>query len=184
MGRKSTFNKFLGKTLGGIQLIESVGVKKGRLWVKCLCKSCGKEFEAQFHNIYKGNYKSCGCLQHASGNKNPKWKGEGEISKSYFESLKRGASSRNLSFKITIQDIWDLFLKQNRKCIFSGVDLIFPVNRKDVKANASLDRINSNIGYELNNIQWVDKEINYMKQSMNSQQFLDKIQKIYKYNYE
>jgi hypothetical protein len=184
MGRKSHIEKYLNKNLGGISILEKLNIRDGRMWVKCFCLTCRKEFEAQFHNVYRGNYKSCGCLQHAEGNKNPKWSGIGKISKSYFESLKRGAKNRGLVFNITIQQIWNLFLKQNQKCALSGKSLFFAANRKDTTQNASLDRINAEIGYEINNIQWIDKDINYMKQSMDNNQFKHIVKEIYEYNFK
>lgn len=184
MGRKSTANSFLNKKLGGVKLKQILSVDNGRLFVICECLNCKKEFKAKFHNIYKGQYKSCGCLKHASGKKNPKWKGLGEISKSLFFSLQRGAEVRNIKFNISLNDIWDLFLKQNGKCVFSGANLTFPKNRKDTSYTASLDRIDSSKGYELDNIQWIERNINFMKQSMNNEEFLYYIKKIYQYKYE
>ena len=184
MGRKSTLFKFLNKTIGGIVILKSLGHKysSDREIVLCKCLACKKEFEAQFHNVYRGNYKSCGCLQHALSNKNPKWKGIGDISASYFCSLRRGARIRNLCFNITLEEIWRLFLEQNKKCALSGKELKFSTFRNDYKANASLDRIDSSKGYTIDNVQWVDKDINFMKQSMNNQEFLNIVKKIYEVN--
>lgn len=184
MGRKTIVNSFLNKKVGGIIILEPKGSINGRLLVKCKCLHCEKYFEAQFHNVYRGNYKSCGCLQHALGFLNPKWKGHGEISKSYFNSLKLGAKRRNLEFKINIEEIWELFLSQKRKCALSGVQLFFPKIKDEKFYNASLDRIDSKIGYLINNLQWVDRNINFMKQSFNNEEFLSLVRKIYKYNYE
>lgn len=184
MGRKSTVSQFLGKKIGGIIILTSLEVINGRLWVECKCCECDKIFKATFHNVYRGNYKSCGCLQHALNNKNPKWSGHGEISKSYFYCLKRGASIRNIEFNISIEYIWNLFLKQDRKCIYTGEYLFLPKTRLDTKSTASLDRINSDIGYLENNVQWVHKDINFMKQSLTDSKFLEYIQKIYIYKFK
>lgn len=184
MGRKSTVKTFLNKDIGGVKIIEELDVRDGRLFVKCLCLQCEKIFEAKFHNVYKGNYKSCGCQRFQKCNKNPRWKGFGLISASYFFSLKKGAKNRNLEFSITIEEIWNLFKKQNGKCALSGLDIRFPHSRRDYEATASLDRINSKIGYIKDNIQWVHKDVNYAKQSMDNFEFLDLVKKIYNFNYE
>ena len=154
------------------------------MFVKCECLECKKIFSAQFHNVYKGTYKSCGCLQHAFNLKNPRWKGVGEISKSFIYSIKRGANSRNLIFNVTPEYLWKLFLNQHRNCAISGVHLRFQISKVDHNATASLDRINSSLGYIEGNLQWVHKDINYMKQSMNNKEFLGWINTIYKYNNE
>jgi hypothetical protein len=182
MGRKSTVKKFLNKNLGGVKLIEELDIREGRLFVKCVCLICEKIFEAKFHNVYKGHYKSCGCQRFKKSNKNPKWKGVGLVSASYFFSLKKGAKDRGLSFLITLQEIWDLFKKQNGKCALSGIELKFNSERKIHDGNASLDRINSEIGYIISNVQWVDKTINMSKQQMNNEQFIKMCKEVYEHS--
>lgn len=184
MGRKSTVDRYIGKKFGGIIIKEKLDIINGRLLVSCECLECKKIFKATFHNVYRGNYKSCGCLQHALNHKNPKWRGVGEISQSFMYSIQRGALNRNLKFNVSAEFLWNLFLKQNRKCAISGVKLRFQETRLDYDATASLDRINSSIGYEEGNLQWVHKDVNYMKQSMNNEDFINWISIIYKYNNE
>ena len=178
MGRKSTVKFYIGKKIGGVKILKSLDVRNGRLFVECECLNCNRIFEAKFHNIYKGNYKSCGCKQFQKTFNNHKWKGVGEISGSYFRSLKRGSESRNLQFKITINEIWDLFLLQNRKCALSGMDLKFNSNRKTCDGNASLDRSDPSLGYIIENVQWVHKDINYAKQEMTNNEFIEMCKKI------
>lgn len=184
MGRKSHVNSFIGKIVGGLLILNKTTIQKGRQRINCKCLNCQKEFETIFHNVYLGQYKSCGCLKHAFQNKNPRWKGYGEISKSVLYSLQKGAKQRNLNFNVSIQEIWLLFLRQNRKCLISGLPLKFPLSRSDTNATASLDRIDSSKGYTIDNIQWLHKKVNYMKQSMGNQEFLDWIKIIYHQNFQ
>lgn len=81
-----------------------------------------------------------------------------DIKLSKFESYKRGAQVRNLSFEIGIDDIWQLFLKQGRKCALTGWTISF----KNPET-ASVDRIDSSLGYTKDNIQIVHKNINILK---------------------
>jgi hypothetical protein len=184
MGRKSILDSFIGKEAGGIFIIEKAGQDGDRVLTKCRCLKCERIFVTKFHNVYKGNYKSCGCAQFQVGQKSPRWKGYGEISKAFFFSIKRGAKSRNLSFEIDIQYIWNLFLQQDRKCFFSGKVLTFPKTREDTTGTASLDRIDANKGYIKGNLQWIEKETNYMKQQMNNEEFLQTIKLIYEYKFK
>ena len=46
----------------------------------------------------------------------------------------------------------------------------------------SIDRIDSNIGYELGNIQWVDKRINMMKGSLSNGEFINLCTLVADYN--
>lgn len=110
-----------------------------------------------------------------SNGQSSRWKGFGEIRGCFFNSMKKGAIKRNFEFNITIEDIWNLFLKQNRKCALTGVYLSFGQNDKDHKAGkttASLDRIDSSKGYTIDNVQWVHKWINLMKQDMHDNEFI------------
>jgi hypothetical protein len=181
MGRKSTFENYRGKVIRGIQILEKLDIVDGRLNVKCRCIPCGKEFIDRFHNVYGGNRRSCGCLVKANKKFAIRWQGVGEIGKSYFTSLKKGAESRGLVFGISLEWIWELFLKQEKKCAFSGDELRFSDSRKILNGTASLDRINPKIGYTKDNVQWVRQDLKYMKQEMNVSEFLEAVKKIAKY---
>lgn len=79
----------------------------------------------------------------------------------FWTSVKAGARNRNLVFDITVNEVWELFLKQNKKCALTGWDIEFNKNR--YKNIASIDRIDSSIGYIKSNIQIVHKKINKFK---------------------
>jgi len=113
--------------------------------------------------------------QYAKGNDNYRWKGIGEISAHLFHSIKVNASKRNLDFNITIKDLWALFLKQNKKCAYTGEFLKFGTSHLDRNVRtASLDRIDSSIGYKKNNIQWIHKDVNDIKWDLENNTFLKK----------
>lgn len=118
--------------------------------------------------------KSCGCKHYKLSIDHPGWKGYSEISGKCFYKIKKNALSRGrfLDFEISIEYIWDLFLKQNRKCALSGVELQFQSKWDASDGTASLDRIDSSKGYTPDNVQWVDKDINYMKQEYNQDYFI------------
>jgi hypothetical protein len=71
-----------------------------------------------------------------------------------------------------MQEAWDLFLKQDKKCALSGWPLEFPVGRSIHGGTASLDRINSNKGYTSDNVQWVHKDINKLKNAFDQDYFI------------
>lgn len=92
----------------------------------------------------------------------------------YFDSLKHGALRRNINFEITIDDLWYQFEKQNGRCSLSGLDLKFPMfGEKATKQTASLDRIDSDLGYIKTNIQWLHKDVNKMKWELSQERFLE-----------
>jgi len=110
------------------------------------------------------------------------WAGYGELSGEYFNNIKYGAIARNLEFNITIEQIWELFLKQNRKCILSGVGLKFNSYSRVNDGTASLDRIDSSKGYIEGNVQWVHKAVNYMKWDKTDKDFIKWCDIISEYN--
>lgn len=93
-----------------------------------------------------------------------------EISSYYWNTIIRGAESRKLEFNITPEYIWDLFLKQDRKCALSGLPI--ELKKFKQKATASLDRIDSKKGYIAGNVQWVHKRVNALKMAFKEDEFL------------
>lgn len=139
----------------------------------CRCE-CGKEKLVIAHHLLDGTTKSCGCLISNTGNNSNLWKGFGEISGQIWKTYQNGAKRRNLEFSISIEDAWNLFLKQNRKCALTGQDICFSPKEslKSIIKTASLDRIDPNKGYCLTNVQWIHKDINWMKQDFDEHYFL------------
>jgi hypothetical protein len=89
-----------------------------------------------------------------------------------------------LKWSLTSEHLWNLFLKQERKCALSGVEIYFSKRCKPTKDDpqtASLDRIDSSKGYIRGNVQWVHKYVNNMKMSLSEETLLDYCAKIYKY---
>lgn len=88
----------------------------------------------------------------------------------YFKVIKANAIKRNIEFSITINDLQNLFTQQNEKCSITGLKLILPKTCTEFNNRiftASLDRIDSNKNYTLDNIQWVHKIINRSKFNFN-----------------
>ena len=92
------------------------------------------------------------------------------IRTSWFHSKKLSANNRNLEFSILIDELWDIYLKQNKKCALSGIDIGW--EKVGQKHTASIDRIDSSIGYIKENIQLVHKDVNFMKQNFDQNYFI------------
>lgn len=155
-----------GKTFGKLKIIrraeynELIKKHAGAYWI-CQCE-CGKIATLRGSNIVNGSSKSCGCLW-----KRAKYE---QIPGMYLTRLKANAIRRNISYNITPSYLWELFKKQNSKCALSKIDLVFGPKTKQT---ASVDRINSSIGYEEGNVQWIHKDINQMKMDMPEDIFLN-----------
>lgn len=165
--------RLVGQKFGKLTVLEGIGnTKKGLVIWKCKC-DCGNI--KNFTTTCLRYSKSCGCLNHRTGPNSSEWTGYGEISGGYWDNLKQRNKYKKFEFSITIEEIWELFLKQDRKCVFSGIELKFTTNHRNKKGDqtASLDRIDSSKGYITGNIQWVHKRINMMKQSMKDEDFIN-----------
>lgn len=139
---------------------------------KCVC-DCGNFRTVSTNRLTDGAIKSCGCTHiQKTGSESHKWCGYGEISGSYFCSLRNGAEDRNIEFNVTIEELWELFIKQNRKCALSGLEINFSLS-KEIEKTASLDRIDSSKEYVIGNIQWVHKHINMMKMDYDEKYFIE-----------
>jgi len=133
-----------------------------RGWV-CKC-DCGNIITTGSSNLLSKNTKSCGCQQHPRKSKNPCWRGYKEISAHHFYSIKYSAKNRNLPFRMTIEQCWKLFIQQKERCALTGLKLNFQSCYEKRDGTASLDRIDSSKGYIEDNVQWIHKDVNYMKQ--------------------
>lgn len=151
--------------------------KKCTMWY-CTC-DCGSDFVTYSTHLIRGNVTNCGCKRPRREYK-CNWTGYGEISGSDWRSIRRGGggikqtrkSREHLLFDITIEYIWDLFLKQNRKCALTGIKLWFKTTSVG-KSSASLDRIDNSKGYIVGNVQWVHKDINRMKNIYDETYFIE-----------
>jgi hypothetical protein len=109
----------------------------------------------------------------------------GEIHKSYICTLRLRAKRLDYEFNLNGKFLWELFLKQNRKCALSGIEIGFPQAwgvKSKTDITASLDRIDSNKGYTKDNVQWVHKHINTMKMHMTDMEFISICKKVAEYN--
>jgi len=139
---------------------------------KCKC-DCGNIKIIGKSHLTGGKINSCGCLSKRQGKDSPHFKGYEEITGGYYNSLKNGASdrSRKFQFSVSIEYLWQLFLKQNRRCALTGWEIIFD-KRRASKQTASLDRIDSSKGYIEGNVQWIHKDVNLMKNNYDQNYFI------------
>jgi uncharacterized protein (DUF983 family) len=137
---------------------------------------CDHKSVANYLNIHKLDH-----LKPYHGLKNQEhkgWRGYKEISRTYWNSVKTGARNRNIPFNIKIEQVWNLYVKQNKKCKLSGLDIGFIASKDNT---ASLDRIDSSKGYEINNVQWVHKDLNTMKWDLPQEKFIEMCKHVAEY---
>lgn len=171
-------SKHIGKTYGAWYVERRAGLGTFKL----ICTKCGDAHFRRVQDAAAGRSKGClSCYSHSpdrktkkreyvSGKNAPGWKGTKDIPGIYFTHMRRNAKLRNFSISVTPEEIQRLWETQSGRCALSGQLLSF---RSGDLHKASLDRIDSNLGYIPGNLQWVSKTVNYMKRDLDQEVFLE-----------
>ena len=149
--------------------------KRFDVFVSCKC-SCGTIMEVRAAQLLTDKTHKCkDCVGKSLR------KGYKDVSGHYFTRMVNGAIKRGLEVTITIEDIYSLWIKQDKKCALTGEVVLFTPFSKDLDT-ASVDRIDSSKGYHLDNIQILHKDINRMKWEFTTEKFIKLCNMIIKYN--
>lgn len=147
--------------------------KNNKTLLKCQCRLCGRIRHLLPGEIKHKAYHSCQCKV-LEKRKNT-W--VGRIHSTYWKTIARNAIRRGLDFDITREEAWVLVEKQNNKCALSGVEFIWPQSSYEFDhervMTASIDRIDPKKSYTIDNVQWVHKDVNWMKQDLTEEKFID-----------
>jgi len=175
---------FVGKKFEYLTILEHLPDRK----VLCKC-DCGTVRSFNLRDIKRKRTKGCGCRRNTPELKELARKracllvkkgilnGGGDVhSKEYrefkycFKNINRKERKECL---IKIEDLKDIWEKQNGYCPYSNIKLVLPTHsniRPDAPYKvASVDRIDSSKPYTKDNIQFVSRTINYAKNSMSHQ---------------
>ena len=154
-----------------------------------ICDNCGREFQKPLSEVKRSNDKhrkmyccrKCAAegasntrmnlphkpasdkmkehLKHICGNQRDEY--------TPFRYTYRCVTRRFKDNNITLDDLKETWEKQNGICPYTGLKLILPensnINEIDFFHRASLDRIDSSLGYIKGNIQFISTPINLMK---------------------
>jgi len=151
--------------------------RHARFW--CECK-CGYITSVIAISLVRNNSRKCRrCVAKISRNKGQQY--YKDIPLRYWRSVVRSAQSRSLLFNLTIEQAYDIYLTQNKKCKLTGLEIRFNTSQLTMKNgwkshfynSASLDRIDSSKGYTVDNVQWVHKEVNKMKSNLSQERFFE-----------
>lgn len=139
------------------------------------CSKCGEDQSYLRRNYAVESYKlkkTCKkCSNRNSENCHRGW--HRGIRLSWANKIKVGAETRGIVFNLSLDDIADVYERQQGKCALTGWDVVFPDVGHPQKADASLDRIDSKKPYDKDNVQIVHKLVNMMKGRYTQQQFID-----------
>jgi hypothetical protein len=137
---------------------------------KWICKCiCGNIKSVWGCHLRSGKTFSCRvCSEH---------KHKGRLNSKLLHHIKYRAKIRNLEFNLTKEYLYDLFYNK-QKCKFNLTGYTLTISNTieghtKGETTASLDRIDSSKGYTEDNVQWVHKDINKMKNDLLQHQFIE-----------
>ena len=93
--------------------------------------------------------------------------------RSYITYLRSKAIKRKNEC-ISIDELEKIWNNQNGKCALTGWDMTMILGKGNIETNASIDRIDSNLGYIKNNVQFVCRAVNVFKSNA-TEEFLHKM---------
>ena len=134
--------------------------------LKCKC-DCGRELYVNKYTLENGTSVSCRkCFgKTLMGEKNPNFRGFKDIPKSIISRGKRRAKKIGMEWSLNMEQLHLLYHKQKKKCAMTNLPISF------LDKTASLDRVDSEKGYTMDNVQWVHKNVNLMKNGFELEYF-------------
>lgn len=178
MGR---LKDMVGEEHGTLKVLSYAGQKHKTSYWTCECQACGRVVDVARSNLLSPLLRTCGCGLRAQGPKSKSWRGAGELSAMYLSKTRFRASRKGLVFDLDLKFLWELFLSQDRKCRLTGDALTLARSREGYfhgEGNASIDRIDSTLGYTKDNVQWVTKDVNCMKWHLDEGRFIEVCKKV------
>lgn len=171
-----------GKKIGKWNVLESFR-KNGKVYWKCVC-DCGNKGECTTSTLNSGRSKSCGCGRSESSKKQwEKYRAklpEGYSGKIYFYNIyKNGAKSRNLEFKLEKNEFIDIIGKNCTYCNTSPRQYSLGNSCSYKLICNGVDRVDSNIGYLINNCVPCCSVCNVMKSNLSEEEFTNHIKQIH-----
>lgn len=85
--------------------------------------------------------------------------------RAYITYLRSKAIKRK-STCISIDELEKIWNKQNGKCALTGWEMTMILGKGNINTNASIDRVDSNIGYIQDNVQFVCRIVNTFKSNI------------------
>lgn len=136
------------------------------------CQFCFKSFKGGPNK----SFCSDDCLMNKDNSENSAKKSLFYV---HFKNIIKDANKRKIQVSVSEEYLLKLIEEQNFKCALTGLDIYFG---PDKKRTASLDRIDSSIGYIEGNLQWVHKHINISKQYFSQEYYIEMCKNVAKYN--
>lgn len=157
-----------------------------RTYTKVICDHCGAEYDKPLSEVKRNeqlkrkSYCSRSCqARDLIGKKMPLEKrvsthlNKGSKKDQYSgfrEFLRRIKNRKKHECNLDLEYLLDLWNKQEGKCVYTNISMVLPDGKsKGTMFTASLDRIDSSLGYVKDNVQYTLTPINLMKSAMSDE---------------
>lgn len=150
---------FIGQKFGRLEVIDIRETSPTKWTVRC---ECGTVKDIDANPVHDERTKSCGCLLREHG-------GDVVIHRRIFSQYKRSAKYRNHSFEIKFDDFIDLISDSCYYCGYRNSNT-YEKNGRSVSYNG-IDRVDSNIGYENENVVTCCRYCNFAKREFPVSEF-------------
>lgn len=157
-----------GEKYGDLTVVRIVSAEhRNTAWL-CKC-TCGTEVYQQPFELRKRKRPACRKCSMRRMRK-------GNIDQTIWTTLIRSAAEkRGLALEVDMPFVKQLLKKQKNLCALSGLPIHFATSSEEFfngEHTASLDRIDSKLGYTKKNVQWVHKDINKIKVNLDEEYFI------------
>jgi hypothetical protein len=177
----------VGDVVGNWEIVDTTIIRNSYgnnfLLVRCaICKTTQRKIAVS--KIISKTINACKKCTVTKTN-HYRWNGVGNMSQSVLKSIQHNARRKNREVSVSLQYLWELYLKQDKKCALTGVYLGEYVSHYKLGGNlplASVDRIDSSLGYIEGNVQWVHKDINTLKTDFPQDRFIELCKMVAEYN--
>lgn len=177
----------IGQKFGRLTVLNFSHIKFRKTYYICQC-DCGNINTVESGALKSGNTKSCGCYhKEIVSNKIAYNRLDYGIAafNGLYGSYKQGAKVRNLEFTLTKEEFFKL---TQENCYYCGIEPL-QIHKATKHSNGifkynGIDRINNIIGYTKENSVSCCKYCNVAKGQRSKKEFLDWINRVYKYNEE
>lgn len=153
-----------------LDLPVGVFINKDKRWVR-MCPQCKEEVTHLRRNYCIGaDIMQQPCKKCSNKNNHPSGM-IGAVRVAWFDAFSKSALSRGYSWNLTPEELNEIYIEQDGLCALSGLSIGWSKTGWD--HTASIDRINNEEGYYLDNIQLVHKKVNMMRGSLTVEEFIE-----------
>ncbi len=164
--------ELIGQEVGKWRVLRYAGLSKhGHKQFECRCE-CGVVRFIWQSGLIGGRSGSCRRCSIKSGQESQFRRGHLKMPGRYWTKCRASAKSRGHVFAVTIEYAYHILERQYWRCALSGLPIAFAQHHTQ-STTASMDRIDSSLGYIEGNVQWLHKEVNLMKGVLAQRRFLE-----------